>query len=451
MEPLYLGTARKIITPPVGGRLFGYRPDIYSDEIADDLTCEAYYFKQGATVALLISTTLCSLATDLCDEIRKEIQLRHGIPTEAISISAIHTHSGPCLAGGAAGWGDQDVDYVENIFRPQVLAAAADALENPVQVEMGVSKGDSFVGINRRELTLKNETVLGQNPWAPFNPRMTVMSFRNMEGETVANFVHYNCHATSAGPNTQVTRDWPGPMIDALESKTGGLTSFFNGAIGDAGPRLSNGLTVGDRTMKYVYELGAVASKDAIRIYDQITEYTTPELTVCEAIVKIPLAPRISREEAVSIYEKYKDQDVNMNALMRETALRVIESYDRGEQDKESFDFGQTIVKLGNRVLVGFPYELFAEIGIRIDRAFPETEVLPVANTNGSYAYFVTQDSICRGGYEVRQFLYRNLQTYCENADHQMVLATVENLEPLLGPRHDTIFVDHALEKPNKK
>ena len=138
---------------------------------------------------------------------------------------------------------------------------------------------------------------------------------------------------------------------------------------------------------------------------------------------------------------------MNMAALMKDTAQRVMESYDRGDQDQEAFTFDQTVVKLGDRVLVGFPYELFAEIGMRIDRAFPEAEVLPVVNTNGSYAYFVTQDTICRGGYEVSQFLYRNLQAYCENADHMLVKATVANLESMLGQAHDTVFVDHALKK----
>lgn len=447
MEPLYLGVARKIITPEVGGNLYGYRPDIYSESVADDLTVDVFYFKQGQTVALLINATLCALATDLCDEMRAEIEKRHGIPVGAISMTAIHTHSGPCLTGGAAGWGGRDTKYIDTIFRPQVYAAVADALEDPVQVEMGIAKGDSLIGINRRELTLKNEIVLGQNPWGPFNPRLTVMSFRDLEGSTVANFVHYGCHCTSAGKNHEITRDWPGPMIDALEEKCGGITAFFNGPEGDVGPRISNGKTVGNNSMDYVYELGAVAARDALRVYEQITDYCTPELTVASGTVSIPLAPRMSRQQAEQMYEENKDKVSNMPALMAATAKRVLDSYDRGEPEKESFRFELTMVKLGDRVLVGYPYELFSELGFRIDRAFPQAEVLPVVNCNGSQAYFVTQDSICRGGYEIRQFLYRNLQSYCENADHMLVLQSIENLEPLLGPHSDTVFVDHALTK----
>lgn len=444
MKPLFLGVARKIITPEVGGRLYGYRPDVYSESVADDLTVDAYYLKQGNTEALLINATLCVVAADLCDALRQEIQHRFGIPAGACTISTIHTHSGPNLAGGA-GWGDRDMDYYENIFRPKVLQAAYEAMHDPVQVEVGFSKGDSLVGINRRELTLENKVVLGQNPWGAFNPRMSVISFRNLVGQTVATFVHYGCHATSAGQNRQITRDWPGVMIDALEAKTGGYAAFFAGPEGDVGPRLSNGRTVGNRSLDYVYELGNVAAKDALGIFDRITEYTTPELQVACLPCSIPLRPRISREEAAAIYEAHKDQSANMTALMKATALKVLESYDRGETDQKAFTFAQPIIMLGNRVLVGFPYDLFCEIGIRIDRAFPQAEILPLMHTNGSHSYFVTQDSIYRGGYEVQQFLYRNIQAYCLDADFQLVKATIANLETQLKtPAQDTDFIDPA-------
>ena len=108
MNPLYLGVTRKIITPEVGGKLYGYRPDVYSTSIADDLTVDAYYLKQGDTIALMINATVCLVAVDLCDRLRQEISRQFGIPADACTISTIHNHSGPCLAGSGAGWGDRD-------------------------------------------------------------------------------------------------------------------------------------------------------------------------------------------------------------------------------------------------------------------------------------------------------------------------------------------------------
>ena len=58
MEKLYLGVARECITPEVGGTLYGYRPDVFSTSVEDDLTATAFFFRQGDTQALMISLTL---------------------------------------------------------------------------------------------------------------------------------------------------------------------------------------------------------------------------------------------------------------------------------------------------------------------------------------------------------------------------------------------------------
>lgn len=425
-----MGIGRTVITPEVGGNLYGYYPDIYSDSVADDLTVDAYYFRQGDQQALMVSATVCAIADDTCDLLRKQIQEKFGIPAGHCMISAIHTHSGPCLTGGT-GWGGRDVAYVENIFMPGVRKAVEKAVADPEPVTMGVAEGKSFVGINRRQLTLENKIILGQNSWGSFNPRMTVIDFKNEEGKSVATMVHYGCHPTSAGHNTQITRDWPGVMIDSLEGETDAMVSFFNGPEGDVGPRLTNGKTIGNDSMDYVYELGVVAAADAKRIYSQITDYTTPELKAVCAPCNIPLRSRMPREEAEAIYEKYKDRTKNMTALMKATAKKVMAAWDANEPQMESEGFDQTIIALGENLFIAFPYELFSEIGMRIDGGMPDARVLPVVNTNGSKAYFVTQDAICRGGYEINQFLYRNIQAYCDDADYLLILATLENLKKL--------------------
>ena len=83
-------------------------------------------------------------------------------------------------------------------------------------------------------------------------------------------------------------------------------------------------------------------------------------------------------------------------------------------------------------VLASFPYELFSEIGMRIDRAIKTKSVLSLSNTNGSEGYFITQDAICRGGYEITMFTYSHIQSFAENADFALIQATVDNINKLL-------------------
>ncbi len=80
---------------------------------------------------------------------------------------------------------------------------------------------------------------------------------------------------------------------------------------------------------------------------------------------------------------------------------------------------------------ISFPYEIFSEIAMRIayEKKIPHT--LSLSNTNGCEGYFVTEDQICRGGYEIDMFKTGYIQPYADNADWYMVKQTLENLDKL--------------------
>ena len=263
---LCLGVARKIITPKVGALLCGYAPDTVSTSVHDDLRATAFYFCKEDVQALLMSIDVCSINTALCNELRDEIEKKYGILRGNCIIHTIHNHSGPNLTG-QFGWGDIDREYYESIFRPTVLATVEESMRAPVSVKMGVATGESLIGINRRELKAENRARLGQNPCGPFDPKMTVISFKDGDGKCVANMIHYGMHGTCAGKNTEISRDWSGVMVDEIENVSGGITAFINGPEGDVGPRLSNGYTTGKGDIRYAERHGAIAAQDAYRIY----------------------------------------------------------------------------------------------------------------------------------------------------------------------------------------
>lgn len=431
MEKLYLGVARETITPEIGCQLYGYRPTLFSDSVADDLTVTAFYFKQGQTQALMLTITVCLINTAVATEIAGLIEERFGIPWQSCMISATHTHSGP-NTNGQEGWGSIDRAYVDGTLIPGILAAVEKAIENSRSVTMGCASGNSFVGINRRELTEDNSVHLGQNPWGCFNPRMTVLSFKDEEDKVAANLIHYGCHGTAAGPNKEITRDWAGVMTDELERFSGAPTAFFNGPEGDVGPRLSNGKTTGLGDIRYVYELGHVAAQDAVRIYKEIYDYRTVSLVSGGDQVLVPFKSRLSLEEAHKLYEQYKDETVNIAGAIGDYARKVLEAYEQGEPELDGMTIRQTVLALGNVVFVSFPYELFSEIGMRIDRCFSDKRILSLSNTNGSEGYFVTEDALCRGGYEVSMFQYGQAQPYCDHADYELMRRSVQHINNVL-------------------
>jgi len=431
-DKLYVGVSRHNITPEIGCHLAGYSANIISDSKNDDLYVTAFAFGKGETKALMVSIELCSLKLFIVDEVRSEIAKTTGVSYESIILSCTHTHTGPRLSGGA-GWGEPDMEYYNSIFKPAILKAASDAVGSMEPATMAVARGLSSVGMNRRELTLENKIKLGQNPYGVYNPHMTIVAFKNESGKPLGNMIHYGCHGTSAGSIRTISADWMGIMNRALEEKSGALTAFFNGPEGDVGPRISNGLTIGNDGMKFVYELGAVAAKDALRIFDCLGEYKDADLSAKTGTLRLPLAKRLSLEEAKKGMKEYEGKTNNTELKAYDYYKRVAQSYEEGFKEEDFREIKQTIIAIGDIVFVGNPYEHFSEIGIRIDAAVPDKTVLSLALSNGSFGYFPTQDQLCRGGYEIFMFTHSDIQRFTDDADFQFIKETLRNIDETIN------------------
>ena len=129
---LSLGVSCKVITPAVGCQLYGYRPDIMSNAVNDDLTVTAFYFKQNETQALMISATVCLINSDLSDEILSEISSRYGIPKQNCLLHATHTHSGPDLQSSMP----VITRYLEKLNKEWLPQVAKDAMADRMDAEL---------------------------------------------------------------------------------------------------------------------------------------------------------------------------------------------------------------------------------------------------------------------------------------------------------------------------
>ena len=59
--------------------------------------------------------------------------------------------------------------------------------------------------------------------------------------------------------------------------------------------------------------------------------------------------------------------------------------------------------------------------------------MLTVSCVNGRHGYFVTEDVLCRGGYEVNMFYYDRLQPYVDNADFALVRGSVDGIRKIIS------------------
>lgn len=422
------GFAREDITPEIGCLLYGYVDDLRSESIHDRLRVSAFYFRDGEREALMLTAEVCSVNTAFSHKIRHKISESTLVKYENIILHGIHNHTGPNTDGNT-GWGDLDIDYCENILLPACVKASEDAKNSAAEALWGFNMGECRVGVNRREQNLNNDLIFGQCEWGSFDPRMAVFSFADVNKKPLANLIFYTCHGTCAGLCREISRDWAGGMMDILEEKSGAPTAFFCGPEGDVGPRLSNGQTVG--TIRDVEIMGEKAGADALSVYSGITDYKPLSMDVTERKLALPLKSRIPLEKAKELYEVYKNHSVNLEGQKRSYYKRVIDSYDTDYKEEDFYYVSQTALKIGDNVFVSFPYELFSDIALRIDKAVKDCNIFSLSNANGSKGYFPCDSEISKGGYEIDMFLTLNLQPYCDNADFYLIKETLKTLEEL--------------------
>ena len=433
-QMLRVGIGRTIINPELGVQLMGYpiesRP---AKSIHDDLTATVLLLEQANDKAAIISLTISILDENEVNIIKEMVGNKVGIEPTNIIVSTIQTHSGPNTCA-ICGWSDKNEEYCADILRPSIVKAALQANENKKDAHLGIGTIHSNVGINRRQVLEDGSVSLGQNPWGPFDPTMTVLRFM-VDKHPVANIIHYGAHPTSAGGTNEVTRDWPGVMIDKFEDVAGGTTLFLCGAVGDVGPRLSNGLTTGGN-IKYVLEVGNRAGFDAVKAFNTIKEYRNLDLEILKDKIHLPFRPPIPLDiakEKLKISECNKDKP-GMPKAEYSFWKHLVGEYENNNIQTEMY-FEQTIIRIGPVTFVPFPGEPFSDIVLRIREFSPYQHTLCLSTTNGNLGYFPTRDSLHRGGYEVEVAALKP-HIFVENIDDILVQ---ENLRLLRNMKTDPL------------
>lgn len=426
---LRAGFARRDITPPLGTPLGGYPvEDRRAEAIRDPLHASVIVLERTGLKVALVSLDWIIIEVAEVEAIRQSAQAQTGIPAENITIFAIQSHSAPRTLS-AAGWGDKVMEYVEPTL-PLIVAAIVEADKQLQPVTVGIGTTQSDVGVNRRQIRDNHTVALGVNPWGPYDPVMTVLRFQGQQGP-LATLVHYGAHPTVlSGKSMVVSRDWPGVMIDRLEALTGAPVLFVNGAVGDVAPRTNFLAAVGDGEMALL-EAGTRASTDALRAYNSIKEFRDLELATTTQPLFMPYRPLPdleSAQQAMIAAEPNKDRWGQGMCDYRHWQA-VVAAY--AGEIASGTSFTQTITQLGSVAFVPFPGEPFAEIILRLRVASPFQHTLCASTTNGSYGYFVTRESLHRGGYEVWVARAYGAYILAENIDDVLVEENLKLLREL--------------------
>ena len=429
---LTAGTARVVITPPVGIGMAGFAGRPPSTGVHDDLTATAVVLGErggagdGATRVALVALDLIGVRGDgLVAAIKAAVRAATGIPPERVFLTCSHTHYGPELGRDREG-GDGPAAAAYREALPHLVAgavAAADAARRPVTLAAG--RGAVRVGINRRERRADGRLVLGQNPAGALDSEVQVWRFDAADGAApepgapvgwvrrsappVAVLVHYACHGVSLGSQIRLlSADFVGVMRGVVERLVGGAALYVQGACGDINPSLMG------PDWEHPRRLGAALGAEAARVALQAQPVAALPLRLARERLRLPALLPVSVEAGrarVAALEADRErldrEGVPAGAGARVWNTRTLQ---RAREGLAALEGGTGLppveaeigaLRLGEAALVSNPAELFCELGLAIKAASPFPFTAVAGYTDGSAGYVPTRAAYPEGGYEV--------------------------------------------------
>lgn len=417
-----IGLARMDITPPAG--IYARSWGLAAHDVADGVHRPLH-----VTVCVLAGERvgpLVLVAADLGwwksqdDEwfVRGALLSELGLDPAQVLVSFSHTHAGPSLyredstkPGGAL-----IAPYLTRV-RNQMIAAVRLALAGRQRARLTWRYGRCDLACNRdlpEPGTSRN--VVGYNPDVAADDTLLVGRIESADdGRMLGTLVNYACHPTTlAWGNRLISPDFPGAMCETVESATGALSLFLQGASGELAPadQYSGDPAVADRHGR---RLGhAVLSvlegwPDGSQVFDRVVESgaalaVTRVSSVADRAdagavvrrVELALKPLPSVAEIEARMGDCTDRAMS-ERLWRQRGVR------RMVGDGLTMPLPLWIWRMGETFVVAGPGEAYSALQIDLRRRFPGRPIVVLNVTNGYAGYLPPSSHYTRDQYTVWQ------------------------------------------------
>ena len=277
------GAALRVITPnpllPISG---GIGTPKKATEKKGDLFVRAFVLEKGTTRIAIVSVDNLGWPSVLGNKSRALIK---SVPPGNVLIGATHTHSGP----DAYGFPDQsgkalaDLPYLEKCVA-QIAEAVEEAVKNlqPASLKVAVGEAKGKIAFNYYAADL-------------YDPRCGVIqaiaSAGVNKGKPIVTLVNYAIHPEVIGSGRGIlSPDLCGPLYDKIESKTGGMAIFMNGAQGGmvtADVRREGGTEA--NTWEECIRIGELLGDEALRIVSTAPTLENPSVYCATRLVEFPI------------------------------------------------------------------------------------------------------------------------------------------------------------------
>src|SRR5262249_16807478 len=167
-------------------------------------------------------------------QIRSRVTGLTGVPGTHIRVSSTHTHSGPNLKRPWFDAGSEMIAPYAASLTEKIAGACWEAHRSLRPARVAGGKGCCAVNCNRRRPLEPSKLMLAPNPEGLADPEVGIIRIDDEDSRPIAILVNYAAHPTIlAWDNRLISPDYPGTVRRTVESITGGVCLFLQGAAGN--------------------------------------------------------------------------------------------------------------------------------------------------------------------------------------------------------------------------
>ncbi len=416
-----VGVARRTINPPPGVELagLGYYLNRTWQRVRDSLAATAFVVtdSHGQSVAL-VAVDLMYNDANFTRNIRKLAAAKTGIPAEAICVNCSHTHSAP-TAGFIRGAGERDEAYLDFAAKQ-----AVDAIN-----EAWLARRPARIYAGQSELAGMTFNRAREN--GPVDTRVSVLRADTVEGKPLALIVNFHSHCTAHMETDlhAISRDWPGEVVDQLESALPGARALYlQGTCGDVNFRREYNGT------EKRFEPARALTRVVVESLPSLRPVAASGVSVVNAEVALPTRrwtrEEINRDREEGLHRLQTGDTTGwLNGLARscvnqperlplryggsvEKAVAAVarfaaewteEILPRLATTPEILRVPVMAVRIGDVYFAAHPAELFTVFGLELRRRWEKPDLFVLGYSNGSIGYLPDAPEIERGGYAALQ------------------------------------------------
>lgn len=408
---LRVGRAAVDITPPVGTPMqTPQRPPFeikLSETAHDPLHVKAVVIEAGGHKSALVVCDLTSIPVKMIEAARREISETTDLDPMSVMISATHTHTAPQIRPRFVAKADTEArrktaEYVERLpsrIAEAVLQANRQLIASRVSVAVGHEETVSF---NRRFVMRDGsvQTNPGKDdpkvlrdivgPDGPIDPQVGVVSFDAIDGGPLVTFVNFSIHLDTMGGN-RPSADFPFQLNHILAQVRGPemLTVYAAGASGNIN---HYDLLDAERVHRVKgadesSRIGTILAAEVLKSHRPRQPLTIGPVRVRREVVRLEMPVEKGRLLAAQFKNAEQFFDGEVDVFNRDGT--------------QQFDAEVQVIALGDDLAwVGFPGEMFVELGLALKQASPFRYTMIHTLANGSIGYVPNRKAYPRGAYE---------------------------------------------------